>query len=84
MGSRRSLPYASFASPVFDAFYKARAFPAQFWGRDDFALFEAVFRAVLGPGAFAVDGGANIGGYTQMMARLWGPVAKCIALSLFD
>merc|ERR1719379_2415577 len=68
----RSLPYASFASPVFDAFYKARSFPAEFWGRDDYALFEAAFRAILAPGHVAVDGGANIGGYTQMMALAVG------------
>eukprot|EP00927_Polykrikos_kofoidii_P059398 TRINITY_DN54557_c0_g1_i1.p1 TRINITY_DN54557_c0_g1~~TRINITY_DN54557_c0_g1_i1.p1 ORF type:complete len:620 (-),score=103.38 TRINITY_DN54557_c0_g1_i1:302-2089(-) len=64
----RSLPYTSFVSPVFDAFYKARSFPREFWGRDDFALFEAAFRTLLAPGHVAVDGGANIGGYTQMMA----------------
>jgi len=68
----RSLPYASFVSPVFDAFYKARAFPVEFWGQDDFALFEATFQALLAPGHLAVDGGANIGGYTQMMALAVG------------
>jgi len=41
-------------------------------GQDDFALFEATFQALLAPGHLAVDGGANIGGYTQMMALAVG------------
>ena len=34
------------------------------------------FRAILGPGHVAVDGGANIGGYTQMMALAVGSAGE--------
>jgi len=64
----RRYPFMSFASPVHDLFYKAKVFPADFWGGDDFALFEAGFRTLLRCGDIAVDAGANIGGYTQMLA----------------
>lgn len=64
----RQNPFAYFVAPVHDNFYKAKVFPATYWGSDDFALFEAGFRALLSCGDVAVDAGANIGGYTQLMA----------------
>lgn len=65
---RRRYPFAHFVAPVHDLFYKAKVFPGSYWGGDDFALFEAGFRALLRCGDVAVDAGANIGGYTQMLA----------------
>lgn len=64
----RRYPFTSFVSQVHDLFYKAKTFPAEFWGSDDFALFEAGFRTYLRCGDVAVDAGGNIGGYTQMLA----------------
>lgn len=61
-------PYASFISTVHDIFYKAKVFPEHYWYLDDFALFEVGFRTLLSCGDIAVDAGANIGGYTQMLA----------------
>lgn len=64
----RRYPFTSFVSQVHDLFYKAKTFPAEFWGSDDFALFEAGFRTFLRCGDVAVDAGGNMGGYTQMLA----------------
>lgn len=66
--ARTRFPFAHFVAPVHDLFYKAKTFPGNYWGSDDFALFEAGFRALLRCGDVAVDAGANIGGYTQMLA----------------
>ena len=43
----RKLPYYRFVAPVFDLFYKTKYFPQEMWRKDDFALFEAGFHALL-------------------------------------
>ena len=59
--------HMSFVAPVFDMFYKARQVPEVFWRADDFTLFAKGYLSLLGPGDVAVDAGANLGGYTQLM-----------------